>query len=287
MRDMLNHLRCSVCNGSLKQEDACLRCYTCEVSYKFVDNIPDMMPSRLSQDINNSVSGWEDINYVYDLHIDNTPKERLLAIDEPLLNIVKGKVLEVGCGTARLHRDVGKRGCDYIGIDPSQKLLKQGYFKGVHELVRGVGEYLPFPESHFDTVFGGYHSFRYIDLEKGFNECSRVLKPGGMFAFTLWNYWSLNIHALLSDIRNMRLTRKPFPAQNRDIICNDVFWVNNEIHVLQNAGFAITSLLSTKKLPLPRFSFLKKIANWQGYWHGTLGAFMGYDIIFICRNEKL
>jgi len=38
---------------------------------------------------------------------------------------------------------------------------------------------------------------------------------------------------------------------------------------------------------LQRFSFLKKIANWNGYWHGTLGAFIGYDIIFICRNEKL
>ena len=284
---MLNLLRCSECKGRLAQEDACLRCHSCEVSYKFIENIPDMLPSHLSQDINKSVSGWEEINYAYDLHIDNSPKERLVAIDEPLLNILKGKVLEVGCGTARLHCEVRKRGCDYTGIDPSRKLLKQGYLKGVHELVRGVGEYLPFPESHFDAVIGGYHSYRYINLEKGFSECSRVLKPGGMFAFTLWNYWSLNIHALLSDIKNMRLPGKPFPLKNKDIICNDVFWVKNEIHLLQNAGFAVSSLLSTKKLPLPRISFLNKISNWQGYWYGTVGAYIGYDIIFICRNEKL
>lgn len=284
---MLNLLRCSVCHGTLLQQTPCLRCPRCEVSYKVIENIPDMLPSHLRRDIYNSVSGWEDINYVYDLHIDNTPKDRLSAIDGPLLNRVKGKVLEVGCGTARLHYEVSKRGCDYAGIDPSRKLLEQGYRKGVHELVRGVGEYLPFPDNHFDTVIGGYHSFRYIDLEKGFSECSRVLKHGGLFAFTLWNYWSLNIHALLGDIKNMRFPRKPFPAQSKDIICNDVFWVRNEVHVLQNAGFAVTSLLSTKRWPLPRFSFLKKIANWQGYWHGTLGAFIGYDIIFICRNEKL
>ena len=286
MKDMINLLRCSVCKGILAQEDACVRCCSCDVSYRFIENVPDMLPSRLSQDINNSVSSWEDLNYVYDLHIDNTPKERLLAIDEPLLKIVKGKVLEVGCGTARLHSEVSKRGCHYTGVDPSRKLLKQGYCKGVHELVRGVGEYLPFPDNHFDTVIGGYHSFRYIGLEKGFNECARVLKPGEMFAFTLWNYWSLNIHALLGDIKNMRLP-KPFPFQKKDIICNDVSWVKNEIRVLHKAGFNVMSLLSTKKLPLQRFSFLKKIANWNGYWHGTLGAFIGYDIIFICRNEKL
>ena len=66
--------------------------------------------------------------------------------------------------------------------------------------------------------------------------------------------------------------------------CNDVISPVKEVKLLNQFGFNVDQLLSTKKTPLPkRLPFVKKIFNWNGYWKGNIGALIGYDIIFICK----
>lgn len=284
MIDSLN-LRCSVCKNELDHQSDGLYCPSCKAFYKIIDGIPDMIPALIDEDLKEMVEGWENIGYDYDGLIDQTPKERLQAIDKPLLEqCQEGKmVLEVGSGTARLKKEVEREGGHYIGLEPSLKLLKQGLTKGRVDVVRGVGEYLPFPDNYFDTIIGGYHSFRYIKLDKCYPECARVLKPGGVLAFTLWNYWILFVISAISHIKNRRLP--PSPSSGG---VNDVFWVKNEIKMLENSGFKVIAILSTKKLPTNISflnSFLNRIFGWQGYWKGTLGTLIGYDIIFICEKK--
>lgn len=274
---MLHLLRCVACQGELSQGSHCLHCLSCGASYRIIDGIPDMMPPCLDKEIQKMTLSWENIGFDYDALISKTSPERLQTIDEPLLAQVRGLVLEVGCGTARLAKPVEQRGGKYIGIDPSRKLLNRGRDKGVRTLVRGVGEYLPFPDNCFDTLIGGYQSFRYIKLERAYPESARVLKPGGIFAFTLWNYWSLWIHTLVADVRSMRAPWLNFISRHTDVVCNDVVWFSREQKRLQRSGFKVLSILSTRRLPL-----LNRYLGWRGYWHGSIGALIGYDIIVIC-----
>lgn len=283
MTGSLNFLRCSICKGELIPQNDSLQCSHCNVFYEIIDGIPDMIPAILDEDIKGMVEIWENIEYDYDSYIEHTHNERLQAIDKPLLEqCADGKmVLEVGCGTARLKKEVEKEGGCYIGLEPSLNLLKQGINKRKFDLVQGVGEYLPFPDDYFDTIIGGYHSFRYIKLDKCFPECARVLKPGGVLAFTLWNYWLQSIQFIAFDIKGRR-----FPSFQFSKKVNDVSWVKKEINELENSGFKVVSILSTKKLPTKDISFLNRIFGWQGYWKGTWGTLIGNDIIFICEKNK-
>jgi len=249
-----------------------------------IDGILDMVPPLVEEGIKKSILAWENINYDYDVELVKTSKERLKAIDEPLLSRVRGKVLEVGCGTGRLAKRVEELGAEYIGIDPSLKLLKQAYDKGITSLVRGVGEYLPFPNNYFDTIIGGYHSFRYLILEKAYAEFARVLKPEGILAFTLWNYWSLCLHMLSGNVKALRIPWTSFPAfpsQKGGEVCNDLVWVYGEKKRLQRTGFKVLSVLSTRRFPL-----LNRYLNWRSYWHGSIGSLIGYDVIIICKKWK-
>ena len=243
-----------------------------------------MVPPSVEEAIKKSIFGWENLHYDYDVELTKTPKERLKAIDEPLLSRVCGKVLEVGCGTGRLAKPVQELGGDYTGIDPSFKLLKQACAKGIPSLVRGVGEYLPFPDNYFDTVIGGYHSFRYLILEKAYSEFARVLKPEGILAFTLWNYWSLCLHTISGNVKSLKTpwTGLPaFPSPKKREVCNDLVWFYGEKKRLQRKGFKVLSLLSTKRFPL-----LNRYLSWRSYWSGSIGSLMGYDVIIICKKWK-
>jgi SAM-dependent methyltransferase len=249
-----------------------------------IDGIPDMVPPSLEQGIKNSILAWENIPYDYDVHLMKTSEERLKAIDEPLLSRVRGKVLDVGCGTGRLAKPVVELGAEYTGIDPSLKLLKKACDKGITSVVRGVAEYLPFPNNWFDTIIGGYHSFRYMVLEKAYAEFARVLKPKGILAFTLWNYWSLCLHTLSKNVKALKIPWTDFPtipSPKGGEVCNDLVWVYGEKNRLQRKGFRVLSVLSTI-----RFPFFSPYMNWQSYWHGCIGSLIGYDVIIICKKWK-
>jgi len=85
-----------------------------------------------------------------------------------LLNIKKEKVLDVGCGTA-FYSDLFK---NYIGIDQSKEMLKQGNGK----IILGNGEKLPFKDNSFDAVISisAIHNIKNPII--GINEMKRVGK---------------------------------------------------------------------------------------------------------------
>jgi len=282
MLALLEILRCPACKGVLYCSDHFLHCAPCNAVYPIKDGIPDLIPASMNEPIKNMSDSWNTLGFDYDECIAQTAPERLQAIDAPLLDqCTDGKiVLEIGCGTARLKKPVEARGSHYVGLDPSLQLLQQGVARGESALIRGVGEYLPFPDHSFDTIIGGYCSFRYIRLEQLYPECARVLKPGGVLAFTLWNCWNLAFRSLVQEVKQKRLPTFKYTTKD----CNDVVSPMREIKRLEKSGFTVETLLSTKSAPLVRrFPGGKKICNWQGHWKGILGALAGYDIIFISR----
>jgi SAM-dependent methyltransferase len=251
-----------------------------------VGGIPDLMPKGVDKRIKKMTEAWNNLSFDYDAFIGQTTPERLHAIDAPLLAQCAGGrvVLEIGCGTARLRERVTALGSEYIGLDPSLKLLQQRVAPGERDLVCGVGEYLPFPDQHFDTIIGGFHSFRYIRFDQLYPECARVLKPSGVLAFTLWNNWALFFHSLINNVRQKNFRAPPFKIEN----CNDVVSPAREVKRLAGFGLRVTTMLSTKSVPiLQRVPGIKRFFNWQGYWRGQPGAWVGYDIVFICQKDRV
>ncbi|MBW3012274.1 class I SAM-dependent methyltransferase [Candidatus Woesearchaeota archaeon] len=80
---------------------------------------------------------------------------------------IKGKVLDVGCGTG-LSTPEGA-----VGIDPSPGLLK---LNPNNEKILGRAECLPFEDKSFDTVISLTAIHNFDDIEKSLKEMKRVSK---------------------------------------------------------------------------------------------------------------
>jgi len=93
------------------------------------------------------------------------------------------KVLDVACGPGLVTEGaltlVGPAG-SVVGLDPSIGMLREAQKGACGNLVRAVGERLPFPDHCFDFLSMGYALRHVPDLQGAFMEYRRVLKPGGI-----------------------------------------------------------------------------------------------------------
>ena len=92
-------------------------------------------------------------------------------------------ILDVACGPGLVTQCalnvVGPSG-SVVGLDPSIGMLREAKKGPCQNLVRGVGERLPFPDHYFDFLSMGYALRHVPDLKRAFAEYWRVLKPGGI-----------------------------------------------------------------------------------------------------------
>jgi demethylmenaquinone methyltransferase/2-methoxy-6-polyprenyl-1,4-benzoquinol methylase len=90
-----------------------------------------------------------------------------------------GRVLDVGCGTGDLCRELTRGGHRAVGIDRSAGMLRAA---GTDQpLVRADGEHLPVPDASLDGVISGFVLRNVVDLDALFRACARALRPGGRF----------------------------------------------------------------------------------------------------------
>ena len=92
-------------------------------------------------------------------------------------------MLDVACGpalVAQCAREVVGPSGRVIGLDPSIGMLREAQKGPCRNIVRGIGEQLPFPDASFDFLSMGYALRHVSDLKTAFSEYRRVLKPGGI-----------------------------------------------------------------------------------------------------------
>ena len=92
-------------------------------------------------------------------------------------------MLDVACGPAlvtQCAREIVGPSGSVIGLDPSIGMLREAQKGPCRNLVRGVGEQLPFSDESFDFLSMGYALRHVSDLTSAFLEYRRVLKPGGI-----------------------------------------------------------------------------------------------------------
>jgi SAM-dependent methyltransferase len=85
-----------------------------------------------------------------------------------------GRTLEIGVGTGRFASPLGIQ----FGVDPSLAMVHLARERGV-EVVIGVGEALPFPDSSFDLALMITTVWFLDDIHLAFLEARRVLRPKG------------------------------------------------------------------------------------------------------------
>lgn len=89
------------------------------------------------------------------------------------------RILDVGCGTGDLCRELARHGLRPVGVDRSAGMLAAARVDA--PLVRADAERLPFPDRSFDGVVTAFTLRNVVHLDAMLHECARVLVPGGHF----------------------------------------------------------------------------------------------------------
>jgi len=91
------------------------------------------------------------------------------------------RVLEIGCDTGVLLRELLRSGASVEGVDLNPEAVQS--CDGLNVQVAGA-EQLPFPDEHFDCVVASHVIEHVRDHERMLREASRVLRPSG--CLVLW-----------------------------------------------------------------------------------------------------
>ncbi len=150
----------------------------------------------------------------------------------------RGDVLELGCGTGRLHTRLRSAGVNAIGLDYSPQMLRRARkYTQSTMLLRGDVRELSFTDDSFDCILASFPS-DYISDPRTLAEVTRVLRPGGALHIALAATRSdTTLNRRLSDTA-YRLIGQP-PAQPiqptvpvpfaqalaRAGLASDAFWV--------------------------------------------------------------
>lgn len=100
------------------------------------------------------------------------------------------EVLEVGCGTGMILKEIAPVAARAVGLDISRGMLAHARARGL-DVVEGSATDLPFEDESFDTVYS-FKVLAHVEaIERAMSEVARVLRPGGRAALEFYNTRSL------------------------------------------------------------------------------------------------
>jgi len=141
---------------------------------------------QVAQMFDNISGNYDNLNRVISFGIDVKWRKKVLKI----VSDTKPKViLDIATGTGDLAILMAQTNAEkIIGLDISAGMLEVGKKKvdekklsNVIDLVLGDSENIPFEDNYFDAITVGFGVRNFENLEKGFSEILRVLKPNGVF----------------------------------------------------------------------------------------------------------
>ena len=105
------------------------------------------------------------------------------------------RVLELGCGTGALSRQLARRGCRVVGLDIAEEMLAQAVDRAEVEGLlftpqQASAEDTGLEDASFDAVFAG-QCWHWFDRPRVARECLRLLRPGGALAIAHLDWLAL------------------------------------------------------------------------------------------------
>lgn len=91
---------------------------------------------------------------------------------------INGRIFEIGAGLGAYLSRLADDASQTIGLDVEHERTVAAH-QGIDQMVCGVGEFLPFPESRFDLILHNEVLEHVEDDRLSVMEMVRVLKPGG------------------------------------------------------------------------------------------------------------
>lgn len=137
---------------------------------------------------------------LWNLHLDRPMIERFIAEIGP-----DTKVLDLGCGSGLLSRWLKKKGFDVQGIDFSHNLIKiaQRENPDIDFALADIAS-SPYETNAFDVIVSGLVLHHVQDLSPVFREVARILRPAGIFIFTM--------HHPFDEVLKVKRTGKSYDA---------------------------------------------------------------------------
>lgn len=100
------------------------------------------------------------------------------------------EVLEVGCGTGMILKEIAPVATRAVGLDISRGMLQQARARGL-DVLEGSATDLPFAAESFDAIYS-FKVLAHVEaIERAMAEVGRVLRPGGRAALEFYNKRSL------------------------------------------------------------------------------------------------
>ena len=151
------------------------------------------MENKLSNSFRNfEHDGWQKAAGQYDLGFGPVTSQ---AVDS-LLNAVAARngvrLLDVACGPGYVGAAAARLGCSVMGIDFSSEMITLAKKMAQHatpnlEFREGDAENLALPDVSFDAVVMNFGMLHLALPDNAIAEAFRVLRPGGRYAFTVWD----------------------------------------------------------------------------------------------------
>src|SRR4029453_10632477 len=147
-----------------------------------------------------------------------------------LAPISPSRVLEIAAGTGVVTRNLASvlpESVSIVATDLNQSMLDLAATIGTKRHVewrQADSMQLPFPDGSFDAVVCQFGVMFFPDKVKAFSEARRVLMPGGVFMFNVWDRISENefadtvttaLESLFPDDPPRFLTRTPYGYYDR------------------------------------------------------------------------
>lgn len=108
-----------------------------------------------------------------------------------LRDYVVGKdVLEIGCGTGLLLKEVDALASSARGIDISTGMLETARARGL-DVMEGDATDLPYDDASFDVVYSFKVLAHVRDIDRALREAARVTRRGGILVLEFYNRYSL------------------------------------------------------------------------------------------------
>jgi SAM-dependent methyltransferase len=192
-----------------------------------------------------------------------------------ILGEVAGRdILELGCGAAQWSIALALRGARPVGLDLSERQLEHARHlmaeAGVDfPLVHASAEAVPLPDEGFDIVFCDFGAMTFADPYRTVPEAARLLRPGGLFAFSHESPIATICWPLNADEVGDRLVLDYFGMHAIDDGENVCFQLpyGEWIRLFRASGFVIEDLVEPR--PGPRATSTYRSAEtlaWARRW---------------------